>query len=41
MFRNVLIREIFRPAPMPDRLKVMTKTKRDTLVLQVGGLAWG
>ena len=28
-------------APMPDRSKVMTQTKRDTLVLQVGGLAWG
>jgi hypothetical protein len=26
---------------MPDRSKVMTQTKRDTLVLQVGGLAWG
>jgi hypothetical protein len=24
---------------MPDRSKVMTRTKRDTLVLQVGG--WG
>jgi hypothetical protein len=24
---------------MPDRSKVMTQTKRDTLVLQVGG--WG
>jgi hypothetical protein len=23
--------------PMPDRSKVMTLTKRDTLVLQVGG----
>jgi hypothetical protein len=23
--------------PMPDRSRVMTKTKRDTLVLQVGG----
>jgi hypothetical protein len=27
--------------PMPDRSRVMTPTKRDTLVLQVGGLAWG
>jgi len=27
--------------PMPDRSRVMTQTKRDTLVLQVGGLAWG
>jgi hypothetical protein len=27
--------------PMPDRSSVMTQTKRDTLVLQVGGLAWG
>ena len=26
---------------MPDRSRVMTQTKRDTLVLQVGGLAWG
>jgi lambda repressor-like predicted transcriptional regulator len=26
---------------MPDRSKVMTQTKRDTLVLQVGVLAWG
>jgi hypothetical protein len=26
-------------APMPDRSRVMTQTKRDTLVLQVGGLA--
>jgi hypothetical protein len=25
---------------MPDRSKVMTQTKRDTLVLQVGGWAW-
>jgi hypothetical protein len=24
---------------MPDRSRVMTQTKRDTLVLQVGGLA--
>jgi len=23
--------------PMPDRSKVMTQTKRDTLVLQLGG----
>jgi hypothetical protein len=28
-------------APMPDRSKVMTQTKWDTLVLQVGGWAWG
>ena len=27
--------------PMPDRSRVMTQTKRYTLVLQVGGLAWG
>jgi len=27
--------------PMPDRSKVMTQTKRCTLVLQVGGWAWG
>jgi hypothetical protein len=27
--------------PMPDRSRVMTQTKSDTLVLQVGGLAWG
>jgi hypothetical protein len=27
--------------PMPDRSRVITQTKRDTLVLQVGGLAWG
>jgi hypothetical protein len=26
---------------VPDRSRVMTMTKRDTLVLQVGGLAWG
>jgi hypothetical protein len=26
--------------PMPDRSRVMTQTKRDTLVLQVGSLAW-
>jgi hypothetical protein len=26
---------------MPDRSRVMTQTKRDTLVLQVGGWAWG
>jgi hypothetical protein len=25
---------------MPDRSRVMTQTKRDTLVLQVRGLAW-
>jgi hypothetical protein len=25
---------------MPDRSRVMTQTKRDILVLQVGGLAW-
>jgi hypothetical protein len=28
-------------SPMPDRSKVMAQTKRDTLVLQVGGWAWG
>jgi len=28
-------------SPMPDRSKVMTQTKRDNLVLQFGGLAWG
>jgi len=27
--------------PMPDRPRVMTQTKRDYLVLQVGGWAWG
>jgi hypothetical protein len=27
--------------PMPDRLKVMTQKKRDNLVLQIGGWAWG
>jgi hypothetical protein len=27
--------------PLPDRSKVMTQTKRDTLVLQVGGYAKG
>jgi len=27
--------------PMPDRSRVMTQTKRDTLVLQVGGLGVG
>jgi hypothetical protein len=26
--------------PMPDRSRVTTQTKRDNLVLQVGGLAW-
>jgi hypothetical protein len=26
---------------MPDRSKEMTQTKRDTLVLQGGGWAWG
>jgi hypothetical protein len=26
---------------MPDRSRVMAQTKRDTLVLHVGGLAWG
>jgi hypothetical protein len=26
---------------MPDRSKEMTQAKRDTLVLQVGGWAWG
>jgi hypothetical protein len=26
---------------MPDRSRVMIQTKRDNLVLQVGGLAWG
>jgi hypothetical protein len=26
---------------MSDRSRVMTQTKRDTLVLQVGGMAWG
>ena len=26
---------------MPDRSKVMTQTKRDTLFLQVGGWVWG
>jgi hypothetical protein len=28
-------------SPKPDRSKVMTQTKSDTLVLQVGGWAWG
>jgi hypothetical protein len=27
--------------PIPDRSRVMAQTKRDTLVLQVGSLAWG
>ena len=27
--------------PMPDRSKLMTQTKRDTLVLQVGGFGVG
>jgi hypothetical protein len=27
--------------PVPDRSRVMIQTKRDNLVLQVGGLAWG
>jgi hypothetical protein len=27
--------------PIPDRSRVMTQTKRDTLVLHAGGLAWG
>jgi len=27
--------------PMPDRSRVMTQTKRDTLVFQVAGWAWG
>jgi hypothetical protein len=27
--------------PMPDRSRVMTQTKRDTLVLQVGGFGMG
>ena len=27
--------------PMPDRSKVMTQTKRDTLVLRVGGFDVG
>jgi hypothetical protein len=26
---------------MPDRSRVMAQTKSDTLVLQVGGWAWG
>jgi hypothetical protein len=26
---------------MPDRSREMPKTKRDTLVLQIGGWAWG
>jgi hypothetical protein len=26
---------------MPDRSRAMTQTNRDTLALQVGGLAWG
>jgi hypothetical protein len=28
-----------RAPPMPDRSRVMTQTKRDTLALQVGGWA--
>ena len=28
-------------SPMPDGSKVMTQTKRDDLVLQVGDLVWG
>ena len=31
---------LVRP-PTPDRSKVMTQTKRDTLVLQVGGFGMG
>jgi len=31
---------LVRP-PMPDWLQVITQTKRDTLVLHVGGWAWG
>jgi hypothetical protein len=27
--------------PISDRSRVMTQTERDTLALQVGGLAWG
>jgi len=27
--------------PTPDMSKVMTQTKSDTLVLQVGGWTWG
>ena len=27
--------------PMPDRSRVMTQTKRDTMVLQVGGFGVG
>jgi len=26
---------------MSDKSKVMTQTKRDTLILQVGGWVWG
>jgi hypothetical protein len=28
-------------SPMPDRSKVMTQTKRDVVVVDVGGWAWG
>jgi hypothetical protein len=28
-------------SPMPERAKVMTQIKRVTLVLRVGGWAWG
>ena len=32
--------ELLIGPPMPDRSKVMTQTKGDTLVLQVGGWVW-
>jgi len=35
----VVAKLLVRPS-MPDRSKVMTQTKRDTLVLHVGGWAW-
>jgi hypothetical protein len=28
-------------SPMPNRSKMMTQTKRDTLALQGGGYVWG
>jgi hypothetical protein len=34
------VAKLLAGSPKPDRSKVMTQTKRDTLVLQVGGWAW-
>jgi hypothetical protein len=34
------VAQLLAGTPMPDRSKVMTQIKRDTLILQFAGWAW-